>query len=209
MKLIWYFDFISPFAYLQHSLFNRLPDNAEVVYKPILFVGLLNHWDNIGPAEIPPKRIFTYQHCHWRAGKLRVPFKMPPAHPFNSLNPLRLALAAGCQRDVIQLIFDIIWKYGLAFDSPEAQERLRQQSSISDIIQLTSQPEIKNQLRLNTEEAAKNAVFGVPTFRVAEQNFWGLDATDMLLDYLQNPAKFSTSEVNRINQLPEGVQRTR
>lgn len=48
MKLDWYFDFISPFAYLQHCQFDRLPKAAEVQYKPILFAGLLNHWGNVG-----------------------------------------------------------------------------------------------------------------------------------------------------------------
>jgi len=43
MKLDWYFDFISPFAYLQHCQLDRLPELVEVNYKPILFAGLLNH----------------------------------------------------------------------------------------------------------------------------------------------------------------------
>ena len=67
MKLTWYFDFISPFAYIQHCQFDRLPKDVTVEYKPILLAGLLNHWENVGPAEIEPKRVFTYKHCYWLA----------------------------------------------------------------------------------------------------------------------------------------------
>ena len=37
----WYFDVISPFAYLQLVRFDRLPDDLTVTYRPILFAGLL------------------------------------------------------------------------------------------------------------------------------------------------------------------------
>jgi len=217
MKLTWYFDFISPFAYLQHCQFNRLPNNIEVEYKPILFAGLLNHWDNVGPAEVSPKRIFTYKHCYWMAKKNNIAFKMPPAHPFNSLNALRLAIATGCKSDSIQSIFDIIWKYGLALDSGEAMSKLEAQLEVNDISALVSQTNVKNQLRQNTEQAADNNIFGVPTFSVpctdfgnrVTENFWGLDAFDMLLDYIDDPVKFNDSEMRRIEQLPQGVQRKR
>ena len=111
MKLTWYFDFISPFAYLQHAKFAQLPASVTVEYRPILFAGLLNHWQNVGPAEIAPKRIFTYKHCYWKAKQAGIPFNMPPAHPFNSLFALRLAIALKCQPNAIQTLFDVIWKH--------------------------------------------------------------------------------------------------
>ena len=79
----WYFDYLSPYAYLQFESFARLPDDLEVTLKPVLFAGLLGYWDNLGPAEIPAKRRQTYRYCHWLAGKRGVPFKAPPRHPFN------------------------------------------------------------------------------------------------------------------------------
>jgi 2-hydroxychromene-2-carboxylate isomerase len=59
--ITWYFDFISPFAYLQQARFNDFPKEIEIQAKPLLFAGLLSHWEHKGPAEIPAKRIFTYQ----------------------------------------------------------------------------------------------------------------------------------------------------
>lgn len=212
MKLYWYFDFISPFAYLQHCQFNRLPDNIELEYKPILFAGLLKHWKNIGPAEIPPKRIFTYKHCYWRARKEGIAFKMPPAHPFNPLLPLRLAIATGNQKAVINTLFETIWKQGLDINSQEAMAYIQEQTNLSDIHTLSSTPDVKQQLIANTEEAANHAIFGVPTFSVAQsssnrENFWGLDAFEMLLEYIDNPNRFNDAEMQRIETIPEGIQR--
>lgn len=55
----WYFDFISPFSYLQSELLHTLPADVDIRFKPTLFAGLLKHWDNKGPAEIAPKRTWT------------------------------------------------------------------------------------------------------------------------------------------------------
>jgi 2-hydroxychromene-2-carboxylate isomerase len=210
MKLTWYFDFISPFAYIQHCQFDRLPDNVEVEYKPILLAGLLNYWNNVGPAEIEPKRIFTYKHCYWLAKKNNIPFKMPPAHPFNSLNALRLAIAMGNQPDAIQTIFETIWKQGLSLEAEETLQYLEDKLEVTDLAAMIMQPSVKDKLRQNTEEAASQSVFGVPTFMPTENSkeiFWGLDAFDMLLDYIQDPVNFNDQEMKRIETLPIGVQR--
>ncbi|TQV89165.1 2-hydroxychromene-2-carboxylate isomerase [Aliikangiella coralliicola] len=212
MKLVWYFDFISPFAYLQHCQFDRLPTDVNIEYKPILFAGLLNHWQNVGPAEIAPKRKFTYKHCYWQARRASIPFKMPPAHPFNSLFALRLAIATNNQRENIQIIFESIWKEGLASDSNEAIRYLEKHLQIKNLDVLTSAQSVKDQLRINTEEAANNEIFGVPTFMVKDQPgeiFWGLDAFEMLLDYLHAPTNFRDEEMDRVENLPIGVQRKR
>jgi 2-hydroxychromene-2-carboxylate isomerase len=57
----WYFDFISPFAYLQSEQLHRLQPLVQIRYRPVLFAGLLKHWGNKGPAEVLPKRQFTYE----------------------------------------------------------------------------------------------------------------------------------------------------
>jgi 2-hydroxychromene-2-carboxylate isomerase len=212
MKLTWYFDFISPFAYLQYCHFDRLPQNTEVELKPILFSGLLNHWKNVGPAEIAPKRIFTYKHCYWMAKKRNIAFKMPPAHPFNSLSALRLAIACNNHPQAIQIIFETIWKDGLEFVPSTAIEKINSEIGITNLVELVDDNDIKIELRKNTEEAAQNDVFGVPTFipkDAPHEKFWGLDAFDMLLDYIEYPTAFRDSEMQRIEVLPEGIQRKR
>jgi 2-hydroxychromene-2-carboxylate isomerase len=214
MKLNWYFDFISPFAYLQLGHFDRLPDKVEVTYKPILFAGLLNHWQNIGPAEIPPKRVFTYKHCYWYAKKHGIEFKMPPAHPFNSLSGLRLAIACHCDPKAVQTIFDVIWKHGMDLHSKQAIDYLESELGIKNVNELISLQSVKDQLKANTEQAASRNVFGVPTFSIKNlenqyENFWGLDTFEMMLDYIASPDSFNDQQMKQIERLPEGVQRKR
>src|SRR3954465_3377225 len=106
----WYFDFVSPYSYIALHRLRELPH--AVNYKPVLFAGLLNHWGQKGPAEIPAKRRWTYRWCTWWAGSLGIPFRFPAEHPFNPLQHLRLALACGSRPEAVKRIFEAIWVRG-------------------------------------------------------------------------------------------------
>src|SRR3981189_2888493 len=89
VKVSWGFHVIAPFAYLAFPQLSRLPAHVSVELVPVLFAGLLQHFGQLGPAEIPSKRRFTYRFALWRARQLGLPMRMPPAHPFNPLPPPR------------------------------------------------------------------------------------------------------------------------
>jgi hypothetical protein len=117
-QLTFYVDFISPYAYLA---FERLPQALQGVshavrYQPILFGSLLQHHGTIGPAELAPKRAWTYRHVSWLAQAQGTPMQMPVSHPFNPLPLLRLALACGGERApnrwVCETIFRHVWAEG-------------------------------------------------------------------------------------------------
>jgi len=95
----WYFDFVSPFSYLQCEQLPSLERSLRVRYRPVLFAGLLKAYEHKGPAEIPAKRRFTYRFVVWQAKRLGIPLKFPAAHPFNPLPLLRLAIVADCDPD--------------------------------------------------------------------------------------------------------------
>ena len=114
----WYFDFISPFAYLQSEQLQKLAPFVRLRYRPVLFAGLLKHWGQKGPAEIDPKRQFTFEFCIWQAERLGIPFKMPPLHPFNPLALLRLATAADSRPEIVHAIFRFVWQDGRLPDTP-------------------------------------------------------------------------------------------
>ena len=198
----WYFDFLSPFSYLQLAQFDRLPPDLEVTCRPVLFAGLLGHWKHKGPAEIPAKRVHTYRWCHWYAARHGVPFRMPPAHPFNPLRPLRLAVAQGGEPGLIRAIFDAIWAEGRDPSDDEEWRALTARLGIADADALIAKPEVKDSLRRGTEEAAERGVFGIPTFAIGDEIFWGLDSTDLVLDYLNDPKLLRTGEYARIADLP-------
>lgn len=203
----WYFDFISPYSYLQSERMPRWPAGTTLVPRPILFAGLLNHWGQKGPAEIPVKRTFTYRQVQWLAERDGIPFRFPPRHPFNPINALRLAIAAGGDMRAIHAIFRFIWAEGRAADSPEALAELGERLGLADPQARIADPEVKAKLRANGEEAIAANVFGVPSLVIDDLVFWGYDATAMALDALRDPDRFRTGEMRRVEELPVGVSR--
>jgi len=184
LEIEWYFDFISPFAYIQARSFNDLSDYALIRPIPILFAGLLNHFGQKGPAEIVGKREHTYRYCHWYANKHGIPFKMPDAHPFNPLVILRLAILRASTIDEIIVLFRGVFEQGLLPSTKEYIQWVSAELGANLIIPNQWTSDVKEQLRLNTETAIDNQVFGVPTFRSDGMNFWGVDSMDMLKESL-------------------------
>ncbi len=207
--LDWYFDFVSPYAYLQHAAFPALPDGVEVRRKPVLLAALLNRAGTLGPAEIPGKREFAYRQVLWLADRHRVPIRLPPRHPFNPLSVLRLAVALEASPAVVRRIFDFIWAEGRDPSDPTEFDALAQALQVVDAQSLIADPAVKARLRRNTDEAIAAGAWGVPTFVVDRLCFWGFDAGDMLLDHLAVPSRFSTGEYARIASLPAIVRNAR
>ena len=209
-KVDWYFDFISPFAYLQFSQFKRFENDLSITIHPVVFGALLKHWGQLGPAEIVPKRIFTYRFFKWKADRLGIEYTMPPSHPFNPLPALLSCIAGNSTYEVTKEIFDIIYKQGEQPDQKEGREKLetllnKYPSEYSEL----DESALKKILRTNTSRAIENGVFGVPTFVVDQQIFWGGDSSDMMLDFIKNPELFSSEEMKRVSSMPMGLIRNK
>ena len=207
--MIWYFDFISPFAYLQLARIRALDRRNAVTPRPVVLAALLDHHGQLGPAEIGSKREFTYRMAQWLADSSAVELRFPPAHPFNPLASLRLATACGSTWEAVTRIFEHIWKQGRAADAPEALGELARELGIADVTAALSAPATKQQLRANTDEAIAHGVFGVPTVRFGGQLFWGCDATPMLEAAIADPEIFRRGEYARLATLPSGAERSR
>jgi len=211
VKADWYFDFISPYAYLQFARLRELDSRLDVTLKPILFAALLDHWGQLGPAEIAPKRAFTYAQVSWLARRQGVTLNVPEAHPFNPLKLLRLALHLGTTHDVVARLFAFVWQDGHIPENEAAWRDLVGELDVIDAEAAIGRPEIKAALRKNTEDAIAAGVFGVPTLVVPTttgpgKTFWGNDATPMVLDYLADPEPFRRDD-DRIAQLPQASVR--
>jgi 2-hydroxychromene-2-carboxylate isomerase len=201
LSVDWYYDFVSPFSYICLHRLEELP--VQVCYKPVLFAGLLNHWGQKGPAEIPAKRRWTYRWCTWWANELGITFRFPAVHPFNPLPHLRLAIAAGGSPEVVKRIFDALWTTG---EHPEKGFDALFKSFGMDEARL-SDIQVKNQLRKGTEDAAASGVFGVPSFVVDGEVFWGADAVDFLKAFLRDSSVLRNDEMRRVDALPVGAAR--
>ena len=209
----FYLDFISPFAYLA---FEQLPEllggiSYSVSYRPVLFGAMLQHHGQLGPAEIAPKRDWTYRHVLWLAHSKGIALKMPLSHPFNPLPLLRLAAACGTEaepgspsRYVCETIFRHVWQGGA--DAADAQ-RVAALSALLAPQQHLQAEEAKTQLKHNTDDAIARGVFGVPALEVDGRIFWGLDALPMLRDYLQGGAWFEGEGWESVRQVAVGITR--
>jgi 2-hydroxychromene-2-carboxylate isomerase len=201
----WYFDFVSPFAYICLHRLKELPPGIEIEYRPVLFAGLLGHWGQKGPAEIASKRRYTYRWCAWWAQRLGVPFRFPAGHPFNPLHHLRLSIACGSTPDAVRRIFEALWTGGGDAANPVAFAELAR-SLGADAARL-GEAEIKDTLRRNTEQAAARGVFGVPTFEVDGELFWGADSVEFVSAFLTDPSVVRNDEMRRLDGLPVAAAR--
>ena len=192
-NITFYLDFISPYA---HLAFEKLPETLRghsysVTYKPILFAALLKHHGQLGPAEMPPKRDWTYRQVLWLAHSHGIKLEMPTSHPFNPLALLRLAVACNAQglpnRYVCETLLRHVWHGGA--DATDLQ-RLQAVTQQLDPKRAANSDEVKAQLKAHTDEAIALGVFGVPTFEVDGKLFWGFDALPMLQAYLSGDTWF-------------------
>ncbi|MET0334177.1 MAG: 2-hydroxychromene-2-carboxylate isomerase, partial [Rhizobacter sp.] len=183
------FDPISPFSYLA---FERLPQvlaglSYSVSYEPVLLGGLLQHWGQKGPAEIQPKRDWTYRQVLWIAHTLGIPLQMPAQHPFNPLALLRLLLATAPaggtpNRWACEQVLREVWRGGE--DAADASRIAALAARLNPQRDPTS-AEVKDELKVATTDAAARGLFGVPSIEVDDKLFWGLDGLEPLAAYLR------------------------
>jgi 2-hydroxychromene-2-carboxylate isomerase len=217
-EIHFYFDFISPYAWLA---FQALPKalagvSHRVHYHPVVFGAMLKHHGQLGPAEIPGKRDWTYRQVMWQAKQQGTELQMPAAHPFNSLALLRLAVAASGinqqgqpNRYVVETIFKHVWCDGLEATDPDRlatlQAHLFSQPGVS--FQDPQSAEVKQLLQQQTQQAIDLGLFGVPSMVVNGQVFWGNDALPMLRAYLAGDEWFESADWRDAGKLPVGIRR--
>ncbi len=205
----WYFDVISPFAYLQLEWLARDWPEVELQPRPLVLGAVLSHHGQLGPAEIQGKREFTYRYVIWRAHELGIPIRFPARHPFNPLAALRLIVAAGATTAAVRSVFRHIWAEGRGGETAAELELLGRDLGIDDVTTAIADPSVKAALKANTEAALADGVFGVPTLRVHGQNFFGQDATTFALAVLERPELLREGEYARVAAIPVGVRRER
>ena len=220
-EIDFFYDPISPYA---HLAFERLPQalmglSVVVRYKPVLFAALLKAHGQLGPAEIPSKRDWTYRQVLWLAQHHGVRLDLPAAHPFNPLALLRLGLATSTadapgqtNRYVTEALFHHVWQGGGDPLEPARlaalQERLQDHMREREKSWLAPDgDEVKARLRRNTDEALALGLFGVPSMVAGGRVFWGLDALPMLRESLDGAAWFAGAAWDSVKTLPVGVQR--
>ena len=205
--VVWYFDVISPFAYLALPTVEAPSRRRRVLFRPVVFGAVLAHWGQLGPAEIGPKRLHTYRLCQFMAERAGTPMRFPPRHPFRSLDALRLLAALGGQPGPVRAAFDFVWAEGRDPGDPAERDALCARLGVGDYEAFVAERDAKSRLHAWTDEAIAAGVFGVPTLAVDGELFWGLHALPMAERYLDDPGLLARGEMARLAGLPVGVRR--
>jgi len=203
------YDLISPFAHVALARLDELPADVTVRPVPVLLGTILNHWGQLGPAEISAKRLHTYRQSVFLGQQHGVDVRFPPRHPFNPLKALRLMAGTDADIATVRRAFDFVFSQGRAPDSDDELQAFAETVGVP--VQLASDDAAKAALRANTDQAIARGVFGVPSFVCANGSghevFWGVDAFDMLLAWLDDETLFERAPYQHLNEVTIGIAR--
>lgn len=210
MQIEFLFDFLSPYAYLAWQGLIPIAErhDAELVPRPILLAALLNQWNTKGPAETPVKARFVFLDGARRAAQLGVEYRCPAMHPFNPLLACRLATTAAAgddQRAVIDTLWKHGWQQGNDLGDPESLLAALNSAGLDGaaLIARTATPEVKAELRANTDSAIEREVFGVPTMFLGDAMYWGNDQLDLVEHQLTGGTPVMIPDL--LDRLPRGA----
>lgn len=209
-----YFDLVSPYSYLALELAPAFALEHEIRWRPVPMVygALLDATGLVGPVESDPKRRYTFRDVQ-RAARLHgLDLVGPPAHPFRSLEALRLTLTVENPDDRLALarrLARAAWAEKADLTDGETLASLAEETGV-DARRLEDRirdPGVKAALREATEEALAAGVFGVPTFRLGRELFWGHDRLPHLAARLQGRIDPPGEELDAVLSRPRGAER--
>jgi 2-hydroxychromene-2-carboxylate isomerase len=195
MNVDFIFDFASPNAYLCHKAIIELERNHEIKfnYVPCLLGGLMKLSNNQPPmiafGEIPNKMKYEFDTAFnrfMREYKIEN-FKMNEHFPVNTISLIRGAIVAQKHNffnDYVEIVLSGMWEHSLKLDSPAALHLLLAEHDCHAdlVIEEIAKDETKAELIANTNNAVEKGAFGIPTFFVGDEMFFGKESLRELKD---------------------------
>ncbi len=209
------FDFISPYAYLgwRRARQELEPLGVTLQPRPVLFAAMLDANATKGPAEIPAKRIYTWKHVVRLAHEQGCRIQPPPAHPFNPLLSLRLVAAlddTDRRARAVDALFATVWERGSAITDPTQVAEALDAAGLAGaaLVEAAGTQDAKQRLKEATAWAIDKGVFGVPSYVLGDEVFWGQDSVPHVAAYVrgEDPA---AGALDRWLNLPVGATRPR
>ena len=181
----FFYDVASPYSYLAYA---RIEDVAKasgvsVNYRPFLLGGVFRATANTMPAAVPARARYLRKDLSRWSKQYAVPFKFSSSFPHNSLLAMRVITAAPeALRDTLaKKIFHAAWVFDQDIaDSATLRDILGEHAALLD---RTSDPSVKNELRQTTEDAIAAGAFGAPFFLVGSSEYWGNDRLEMAVAF--------------------------
>ncbi len=209
----FFFDFVSPYAYLAwtqiHALAQKHGRTVEPV--PVLFAALLDAHGTRGPAEIPAKRRYVIKDVARIARAFGVAIDLPPTHPFNPLLALRLAsleLERERRRAVVDALYAAAWTERRDISDEAVVAAIARAAGLPDDAVARAQgAETKARLRAQSDGAIARGVFGVPTIADGDELFFGCDSLPHLERHLRGDPPVPADLVARWETLPASARR--
>ena len=192
-----YFDVVCPFAYLASTQLDALVEgtDATIDLRPILLGGLFRQ---IGQVDDPNRVMPAAKVAHMRrdlarwAQRFDVPLRMPAAHPRRTVLAMRVlsALEGEARRRAMHALFAAYWADGLDVAVPDVIVRVLDAIGLEGtaLLEAAGTETVKTALFASTDEAARSGAFGVPTFVVDGELFWGQDRIDWVRERLVRAA---------------------
>lgn len=188
-KIDFYFDFLSPYSYVAWTWVRSKKEDYDWSYCPVSVPSVVAHYKTLGPAQIKPKRNYLFKDLLRYTALHNIPFTTPQNLPFNSLYALRLSLksVAGVhQYEIIDALFNAGWGKGLDIGNDDVIKEIlaTQQLPVEDLFLKMEDRASRLELKKGIEDGLQRELFGVPTFFVDEEMFWGNDSIKYLEMYL-------------------------
>lgn len=184
-KVKLFFNFRSPYCYIaSKTLFAIVDDyHAEFEWKP------LGGWTGrSAPDRAKVKIPLVRQDIRRIANKMGIPMNPPPitTEPTKAGAGSILAEERGLLREYIVAIMHKEWAEGQDIGDPEVIASVGQEIGLDkqELLRAIESPDNLERMEQNWQEAQGLGVFGVPTFVIGEEIFWGSDRIDYVLDYL-------------------------
>lgn len=176
------FDFISPYTYLAWTQIEDLArrTGAKLVYRPVFLGGIFKETGNHPPLDIAKKAQYLPKDVQDWATHYGVPVSYPSSFPFNSVRAMRGALVAereGRLAEYAREGFRACWAEGKDLGDPEVLGGVAEAAGLDreKFLAAIEEPEIKEALKARTAEAVERGAFGLPTFFIDGEMFWGND----------------------------------
>jgi 2-hydroxychromene-2-carboxylate isomerase len=208
------FDFISPYSHLALIQLRDFATKHAVEWelRPVVYAKLLENFGLTGPAEVDARRNYAFADVLRSAHLLDTPLLGPPAHPFRSLEALRTAcLFRGDERgqDLVVALSRACWAEGKDLTQLDGIAQVVESVGLSsdDLASRIASDDNKAELRRLTDEAIAAGVFGVPSFIVDDEIFWGQDRMDALAARLSGRLPSVKAMLRRMLDKPRGVER--